>query len=176
MNKKKLIIIILVLLFLGGVIFFLINNISITTNNNNNLIDYTPQEEISDKQMRQTSITLYYLDKQTNQMKSQIKNIDSNELLKNPYITIVKKLLEGPTLENLISPIPEGTKLIDANLQGNTIILNFSEEILNFQNDVEKYNIINSLLNSLAQLNEVNAIKILVNNEINSNISQEYCV
>ena len=52
--------------------------------------------------------------------------------------------------------------------------MNFSEEILNYQDDTQKFNIINSLLNTLTQFNEVTAIKILVNNETNDKISQEY--
>ena len=59
-------------------------------------------------------------------------------------------------------------------LSNDCVILNFSEELLNFKDDIQKYNIVNSLLNSLTQLNEVNTIKILINNESNDKISQEY--
>ena len=69
---------------------------------------------------------------------------------------------------------PEGTRLIDATLSNDCVLLNFSEELLNFKDDVQKYNIINSILDSLTQLNEVNSIKILINNEPNDKISQEY--
>ena len=45
---------------------------------------------------------------------------------------------------------------------------------LNFKDDVQKYNVINSILNSLTELNEVNSIKILVNNQTNENFEEEY--
>ena len=72
-------------------------------------MNYTPQEEISDSQSRETTITLYFLDKETNKLKSESKLIDANELLKNPYKIIVQKLIEGPHDENLQSVFPENT-------------------------------------------------------------------
>ena len=137
-------------------------------------MDYTPAEEISENQSRQTTVLLYFLDSQTNQLKSEGKIINTNELLNNPYKLIVEKLIEGPNDEKLQKVLPENTKIIDANLSNDCVILNFSEEILNYQDDTQKFNIINSLLNTLTQFNEVTAIKILVNNETNDKISQEY--
>ena len=94
--------------------------------------------------------------------------------MKNPYKVIVQKLIDGPSDDKLKNVFPEGTRLIDANLSNDCVLLNFSEQLLNFKDDIQKYNIINSILNSLTQLNEVNTIKILINNEINDIISQEY--
>ena len=177
MNKKNLIKVLLVLLIICGIIYFIFSHISITqTPSEEDYADYTPQEEISDKQLRETTINLYFLNKDTNELKSEGKLVDANELIKNPYKAIVQKLLEGPSDEKLKSVFPENTRLIDANLTNNCVILNFSEEILNFKDDTEKFNIINCILNSLAQLNEVNSIKILINNEPNEKMDQEYSV
>ena len=106
-------------------------------------MDYTPAEEISESESRQTTVLLYFLDSQTNQLKSEGKLLNSNELLKNPYKLIVEKLIEGPNDEKLQKVLPENTKLIDANLSNDCVILNFSEEILNYQDDTQKFNIIN---------------------------------
>ena len=175
MNKKKGILLLLVLVIVGIVIYFIANNISITKSEKDGYSNYTPQEEISDEQLRQTSITLYFLDKETNQLKSESQLIDSTELLKNPYKSIAQKLINGPTNTNLKSVFPENTRLIDASLTHNCVILNFSQDLLNFNTEEEKYNIINCLLNSLTQLNEVNSIKILINNEQNEKMGEEYC-
>ena len=86
----------------------------------------------------------------------------------------IEKLIEGPTDEKLKNVFPEGSRIIDANLSNDCVILNFSEELLNFKDDIQKYDIINSILDSLTQLNEVNSIKILINNEQNDKISKEY--
>lgn len=170
--KKKYLLLLLALIIIVLIVFWVFNHISITKNNS--YMDYTPAEEISENQSRQTTVLLYFLDSQTNQLKSEGKIINTNELLNNPYKLIVEKLIEGPIDENLQKVFPENTKIIDANLSNDCVILNFSEEILNYKDDTQKFNIINSLLNTLTQFNEVNTIKILVNNEANDKISQEY--
>lgn len=167
--KKKTLILFIILIIICLVIYFVIQNVSITKN-----LDYTPEEEISDLQSRFTTIALYFLDSETNELKAEGRTINTIDLIHNPYKEIVEKLIEGPTEENLINVFPENTRLIDAKLSNNCIILNFSEELLNFKDDEQKYNIINSILNTLTQLNEVNSIKILINNEINDKISKEY--
>lgn len=170
MKKKPVIIIVLIII--GVLAYFLMNNISITKNSK--YMDYTPQEEISENQNRETTITLYFLNPETNNLKSEGRSVNANELLKNPYKVIVEKLIEGPSDKSLQKVFPENTKIIDANLSNNCVNLNFSEEFLNFKDDVQKYNIINSMLDSLTQLNEVDSIKILVNNETKDGLSQEY--
>lgn len=174
MNKKKIFLILLILIIIGLIIYFITNNISITKSQNDEYSDYTPQEEISDKQVNQTIVNLYFINKETNKLQSEGQLVNANELLKNPYKLIINKLLNGPSDKSLKSIFPENTRLIDANLNDNCVIINFSEELLNFKNDTERFNMINCLLNSLTQLNEVTSIKILVNNEIRDGIDQEY--
>lgn len=177
MNKKKLFILIFILIIIGAIIYSIIsNNSTIVENNDEDYFNYTPQEEISDEQLRETIITLYYLNPETNELKSEGKLIDANELLKNPYKTIIQSLIDGPKDTTLQNVFPENTRIIDANITKNCVILNFSEELLNYKDDTQKYNIINSILNSLSQLNEVNSIKLLVNNETSENIDEEYSV
>ena len=174
MNRKKLVLIFSIFIIIGVITYFVINNISISKISNDNYSNYTPQEEISDNQLRQTSITLYFVDKESGELKSENRLIDATELLKNPYKLIVQNMIEGPENESFTTPFPVNTKIIDASLTGNCVILNFSEEILNYENDTQKFNIINSIVNSLTQLTEVNSIKILINNESHNGISEEY--
>ena len=170
--KKKTIFIILFIVTVCIIFYYIINHISISKNDA--YFNYTPEQEISDSHSKETTLNLYFLNTENNELKSEARSINTGELLKNPYKTIVEKLLQGPDNPTFKKIFPENTKILDASLSGDCVILNFSEELLNFKDDVEKYNIINSLLNSLTQLNEVSAIKILVNNELNDKISQEY--
>ena len=73
MNKKKLILFFLLLVLIGVVAYFIINNITISKNEKESYLNYTPQEEISDEQSRETSISLYFLNPETNQLKSEGK-------------------------------------------------------------------------------------------------------
>ena len=174
MNKKKLILVFLVVIIIGVIAYFIINNITISKNES--YLNYIPQEEISDEQLQETSISLYFLNPETKQLKSEGKLVNANDLLQNPYKFIVQKLIEGPSDKSLINVFPDNTRLIDASLQNTCVTLNFSDDLLKFKDDAQKFNIINSILNSLAQLNEVNSIKILINNEPHQGIDQEYSI
>ena len=170
--KRKFVFLFLILIIVGLAIYYIINHITVTKSDE--YMNYTPAEEVIDSQSKQTTVLLYFLNPASNQLKSEGKELNTYDLLQNPYKLIVEKLLEGPSDETLQKVFPENTRILDANLSNDCVILNFSEEILNYQDDTQKYNIINSLINTLTQLNEVNAIKILVNNEVNDKISQEY--
>ena len=173
---KKILIIILILLIIIFSIFFIIKNNqkNASYNESSKIAEYTPEEEISPEQLRETILTLYFLDSETQNLKSEGKLIDSNKLLDNPYKLIIQSLIEGPTSDNLENVFPENTRIIDTSFNNNCISLNFSEELLNFKDDTQKYNIINSILNSLTQLIEVNSIKILINGNTNDKFNEEY--
>lgn len=176
MKKDKILPIILLLAIIGVIIYGIIkhNTQEKTENNLTDINEYTPEQEINEDQLRETIITLYYLDNSTGNLKSEGKLIDSNLLISNPYKTIIQYLLEGPKNETLSTIFPENTRIIDTTLQNNCVTLNFSEELLNYKDDTQKYNIINSILNSLTQLTEVNSIKIQINGETNEKLNEEY--
>ena len=55
-----------------------------------------PEEEISEEQMRQTAITLYFEDKESMQLVTEEKKVDAKDLVDNPYLYIVNLLILGP--------------------------------------------------------------------------------
>lgn len=175
MKNKKIIIFFIILLIIG-VVFFMVmkQNNSKNTNDNNSVNEYTPEEEISSDQLRQTKVILFFADANSNELKNEGKQIDSYTLLKNPYKELVSLLLSGPSSTELKSVIPADTKILDATLENNCVILNFSPELLNFADDTQKYNIVNSLLNTLSQLNEVESIKILIDGNMNDAFEEAY--
>lgn len=174
-NKKIFCLLILVLIIILVSLFFIIKNFTKNNSNKeqNQYLDYTPEEEISNKQMRETNITLYFIDNE-NKIQTEKRLIDSAELLQDPYQKLISLLISGPESENLSNVFPENTKILDTKLENNCAILNFSKEIQNYNDDTQKYNIINTILNTLTQLNEVNSIKILINNETVDKFNDEY--
>ena len=94
-NIKKLIIIIVILILIGGIIYIVINK-----KNNTKQEEYEPQEEISEQQVRQTMVSLYFLNKNTNEIEPEARLIDVKEMVKEPYKTLVNLLIEGPKNEN----------------------------------------------------------------------------
>ena len=174
-NKKIFFLLILVLIIILISLYFVIKNFKTKnlTNETNSLSEYTPEEEISSKQMRETTVTLYFIDSNNN-IKSEGKLIDSATLLQNPYKQLIELLLAGPENDSLVTAFPENTKILDAKIDNGCVNLDFSEELLNFKDDTQKFNIINCILNTLKQLNEVNSIKILIGGNLNDGFEEQY--
>lgn len=173
-NKKILFLLSGVLIIILVLLFFIIKNFKIEPTNE--LSEYTPEEEISSSQLRETTVNLYFVDSSTGELKSEAKLIDSATLVENPYQELINLLLAGPQSQNLTKVFPDNTKVLDAKLEKNCAVLNFSTDLLGFTDETQKYNIINSILNTLTTLNEVNAIKILVDNNLPDGFNTEYVI
>ena len=92
--------------------------------------------------------------------------IDVKKLLADPYETLINLLIEQPKNEKLQSAIPNGTKVLGAELKGDVVYLDLSNEFIE-NNSVEEKTIINAIVNTLTELNEVNGVKILINGQEN---------
>ena len=171
-NKKVIIAIVtLILIILGGI--FVFNNISIE-NNVDEYQDYTPQEEISEEQMRQTKVILYFANTETGDLETETKIVDVNLLINEPYKEIMDWLMKGPQSSNLKKLIPEGTAMHDIKVEKSCAIINLSNEFLNYETEENKLKIINSIVNTLTNLKEINSVKFLINGEENENLSETY--
>lgn len=171
MKKKNLFpIILLLVIIVVAIVSILTTSIEKVPQNN----DYTPEEEISDKSLKETTINLYFVDSNTQNLKSEARLVNANELLENPYKTIVQYLIEGPKSDTLQNVFPENTKILNATIKGACVTLNFSNELLNYSDETQKYNIINCILNSLSQLTEVNSFKIQINGNTSDLLNEEY--
>ncbi len=157
-------IVIIICLIIGtifGVYYFLIKN------KEEEILEYTPQEEISEEQMRQTMVSLYF--KSGDEIVPEARLIDVKELLDNPYSQILNMLIEGPKNNNLQNVIPEGTKINKIEKQQDTLVIDFSKEFVLNHKDGEKEEkmTIKAILNTVTELTEINGIKILIDGEEN---------
>lgn len=165
LNMKRIIIILIIICLIiaaiFGVYYFLVQNREI------NIIEYTPQEEISEEQMRQTIVSLYF--KSGEELVPEARLIDVKQLLNNPYEEILKMLIEGPKNTNLEKTIPEGTKINKIQREKDILIIDFSKEIVENHKGGEKEEriTINSILNTVTELTEINGIKILIDGQEN---------
>lgn len=176
MKDKKAVIIfgvLLIIIFIGGYIGikFVKNREEETT-----VTEYTPEEEISQEQLRRTIVSLYFPSKENNGIVPEARLIDIKEIINTPYEKLVNLLIEGPKNEKNKEIIPENTKLLKTYLEGDCVVLDFSADFLEYNKEDEKAknNLINSLVNTLTQLTEVNKVKILINGEVNEEFSGEY--
>ncbi len=129
--------------------------------------EYIPEEEISDKDLRNTIVSLYFETTQNGDIQTEARLIDSKDLLDDPYSYLINLLIEGPKNDNLRKNIPEGTKLNGTFLLGECLVVDFSKEFLeNSKGDaLQKSNIIYSIVNTVTELKEVSRVKILIDGE-----------
>lgn len=166
MNKKTTILIIIILILLGiGVWYFL----NYQKNNKIKQNEIIPEEEISEEQMRQTIVSLYFYNENTKSLVSEGRLIDAKELIKEPYKELMQLLVNGPQNNNLNKTIPDGTKVNKAELKGDVLYLDLSKEFIeNHVGGEEQESItIYSIVNTMTKLTEVNAVKILIDGEEN---------
>lgn len=171
-NKKRIITLIVVIAIIVGV-FFIFKNIEIKKVEDE-YQDYTPEQEISEEQVAQTKITLYFENIETGKLDTETQIIDANLLIEKPYNELINLLIKGPQSSKLKKLIPDGTILNDVNVDNGCAIINFSNEFLNYENEEQKLKIINSIVNTLTNLKEINSISILINGEKNENLSEIY--
>lgn len=133
--------------------------------------EYTPEEEISQEELRKTIVTLYFQNKETKQLQAEPRLIDSKELLKEPYKKLLVLLIEGPKNDLLEGTIPKDTKINSIQLDKDTLIIDLSEEFIKLDLEkTEEANAIYSIVNTLTELKEVTSIKILIDGEENKKI------
>lgn len=166
MSKKIILSIIIVLILVGvGIWYFFFYNQN-TQSEENQII---PEEEISEDQMRQTIVSLYFYNNDTKSLASEGRLIDVKELLENPYKRLMELLIEGPQNTNLSKTIPDGTKVNKAEIKGDILYLDLSKEFIENHAGGEEAEsaTIYSIVNSMTNLTEVNAVKILIDGEEN---------
>lgn len=167
-NKKILIILIIVIIILGLIGWFIYQKVQ-QSKQQNQITEYIPEEEIDVAGLRQTVVSLYFNQKDTNTLIPEARRVDVKELTKDPYNTLIKLLLEGPKSEGLEKVIPDGTKINKIELKDGTIYLDLSKEFVeNHKGGAEaESRTIYSIVNTLTGLNEVEAVKIVIdgNNE-----------
>ena len=173
-NKKIGIIffIILIIILIGG--YLIIINIK---NKEETIVEeYVPEEEIAEDQVRQTIVSLYFPSKETNELNPEARLIDIKEIINNPYEKLINLLMGGPKNEKNKKIIPENTKINKTYLEGDCVVLDFSVEFLNYskENESEKINLINSIVNTLTELTEVNNVKILIDGNQNDEFKEIY--
>ncbi len=172
MNKKIVLIIIILIIILLGVFYFFISNKEEKMEE-----EYQPQEEITDEQMRQTIISLYYENKETGELMPEGRLIDVKTLLNNPYKILIEMLIAEPKNNKLQSAIPNGTIINNVELKNDILYVDFFQKRIYRKSSrwrrKKKKATVYSIVNTLCELTEVNKIKILINGEENKSFKDE---
>lgn len=176
MKNKKIIIIFsiaLLVILIGG--YFAIKYVK-DRQKGTTVEEYIPEEEITEEQLRQTIVSLYFPSKETNELMPEARLVDIKEIINNPCERLVNLLIDGPKNDKCKKIIPDNTKIIKSYMEGDCAVIDFSNEFLNYnKNDaIEKNNLIKSIVKTLTELTEVNQVKILVNGSECEDFKQVY--
>lgn len=166
MNKKIILLIIIALILIGlGVWYFFFYNLGEQTSVN----EIIPEEEISEEQMRQTIVSLYFYNESTQSLVPEGRLIDVKELVEEPYKKLMELLIEGPQNSSLTKTIPDGTKINKIELKGDILYIDLSKEFIENHSggETKESSTIYSIVNTMTNLTEVNSVKILIDGEEN---------
>lgn len=165
MRKKILIILIAVILLVIAIVAFVMSRTE---------TEIVPEGEIENIDLRKTIISLYFQDKESKSLKIETRLIDSKNLLKNPYKTLIEMLIAGPENDMFETVIPIGTRVISTDLSGNCLTINLSKEFLENSGDaVQKSNSLYQIINTVTELTEVNSVKFLIDGVESDGFVQE---
>ena len=178
MEKSKIKIIYGVLAIVIVVVGVLVIKWLKDANEENNMLvdDFTPEAEITEDQARQTIVSLYFSGKESHELMPEARLVDVKELMNNPYEKIFNMLIEGPKNEKLEGIIPQNVKILKTYMDKDCLVLDLSKDFLNFdkEKDNAKENLINSIVNSLTELTEVNSVKFLIEGQENEQFKEIY--
>ena len=167
-GKKKLIIwISIAIAMIIGISLFI--SIEIKDDNGNNYeLEIVPQEEISDEQLRETIINLYFVDG-NNEIIGESRKIDSKNLIKEPYVQVLQMLFNGPKNEEIKTYIPENVKVNSAIKDGECLLIDVSKEFIEKMDENQEHQslVISQIVNTMTQFSEINCVKIIIDGEAN---------
>lgn len=177
MKKKEgvLVVVILLVLVIGLGVYIFCNNSKNKKENNDIKNEYIPQEEVTEEQLQNTIISLYFINKETKEINPEARTIKVNSLIENPYKYLIEQLIEGPKNEKLEKGIPENTKLNNVELKGDILYIDFSKEFIENAKKGKKNEekIIETIVKTVTELNEVNYIKILIDGKENNSFKDK---
>ena len=128
-----------------------------------------PGEQINTIQT--ASITLYFANKKGTKLVQEVQEVHYSSNISLEKL-VLEQLLKGPSGKKMRSAIPDGTKLLGVSVSEGTCFVNLNEGFLSQNFDVSEPIVIYSIVNSLAELPNVNKVQISVNGD-NSMVYRE---
>ena len=127
-----------------------------------NIIEYIPEEEISEVQNRMTVLTLYFVDSDNKEIIPEARSVDVKELMEAPYEKIMYFLVEGSNNPKIKKIIPNETKINSINLENETILIDFDEKLLSIPEEYKDL-LFESINKTFLELKEISKVLISVN-------------
>ncbi len=123
-----------------------------------------PGEQIN--AIQNASITLYFADKKGTGLVQEVQEVHYSGNISLEKL-VMEQLLKGPKGDGKRAAIPKGTKLVNVSVLDGVGYVNLDEGFLKQDYEVSEPVVIYSIVNSLAELPNVNKVQISVNGDSN---------
>ena len=180
MNAKKLYFIVIgvLLIILGIVLWSYFNREEEVISSPSEIV---PEAEIQDEQMRNTIVSLYFVNQDTGELEAESRMIDVKKLLVNPYEELINMWLAGANNSSLKNYCSTNVKLNGVKIVNGCAVVDLSKNFIDEYTGKEDYGVkvIYCIVNTLTELTEVDSVKILIDGEENQymgnfNLSDKY--
>lgn len=121
-----------------------------------------PGEQINTIQT--ASITLYFANKEGNGLVQEVQEVHYSSNISLEKL-VMEQLLKGPNGKEGRPAIPEGTKLVGVSVLDGVCFVNLNDGFLNQNYEISEPVVIYSIVNSLAELPNINKVQIFVNGD-----------
>ena len=108
---------------------------------------------------------LYFADAEENCLRSISREVSKNTDASREQI-VIEELIAGPTTGNFRSVMPEGTKVNSVSVADGLCYIDLSNDFLTGNSPVEMNLTVYSIVNSLAELNSVRKVQILIDGNV----------
>lgn len=124
-----------------------------------------PEEQVEEPQTEWEAVTLYYADEQSDRLVEENRSLALEG--REPAVTVLEELIEGPDLPAHGRTIPADVKVLGVQIKDGIAIADFSEELRSSHWGGSTGEIITvySIVNTLAELPGVEQVQILIEGE-----------
>lgn len=124
------------------------------------------EEYITTINTNESDIYLFDNNNYVSRVNIQVKSNNTYDLINEKIALMTKNnTLSYKLRSGFTAPIPENTRLLDYHLNDGILVLNFSNELLNIDENLEE-KMIEAIIYSMTSIKDVNGITIKVNNKV----------
>lgn len=106
---------------------------------------------------------LYFANQDKNNLIVEVRNIDERGIERTAK-AVLEELIKGPSNDDTMGVIPEGTKLLDFDIKDSVALVNFSREYFSAEDDSETEELLArySVVNTLCDISGIDKVKIFI--------------
>lgn len=121
----------------------------------------------------QTTLTLYFVNEKGTALVKETRDVHHSSNISLEKL-VMEQLIEGPKTNGLKATIPDGTRLITSSVVDGVCYINLDSAFQNQDNGIDEKLVLYSIVNSLAELYEVEKVQISINGDTSGKLRYVY--